>query len=278
MLLWLGVSSVVLANENLLELQDDPGMWIMPNQNYAGWNYSPLEQIDRFNVEELQVAWTFQTGVTDSHEAQPLVVGNTMYILTPKPNTLFALDLTQNGVIKWSFAPEMDTERAGSLACCGAQTRGMSYADGKIFFNTLDGQLFAVNADSGEVVWSSQVTDLDLGETTTTNPLIVGENVIIGNEGGERGVRGWVAAYDLNTGKEKWKFYSTGPNEEMGIGERFRPLYADDQVAQPGVDTWYRDSWELGSGTAWGYWTYDPELNLVYYGTSNCAPWNPDYR
>lgn len=272
------VAGAALANDEILAMQDDPGNWVMPNQNYAGWNYSPLDQIDRTNVDQLRVAWTFQTGVLDSHEAQPLVIGNTMYVLTPKPNTLYALDLSRDGVIEWSFAPEMDTERAGSLACCGAQTRGMTYADGKIYFNTLDGQLFAVDAQSGEPVWSKQVADLDLGETTTTNPLIVHDNVIIGNEGGERGVRGWVAAYDLDSGDEKWKFYSTGPNDEMGIGERFEPFYESDRLEQPGVDSWYGDSWEVGGGTNWGYWTFDPDLNLFYYGTSNCAPWNPDYR
>lgn len=266
------------ANEGVLDLQKDPGVWTMPNQNYSGWNYSALDQIDSFNVADLQVAWTFQTGVLDSHEAQPLVIGSTMYVLTPKPNTLFALDLTRDGEIKWSFAPEMNAERAGSLACCGAQSRGMSYVDGKIVFNTLDGQLFVLNADSGSVVWKKQVANLDVGETTTTSPLVVGKNIIIGNEGGERGVRGWIAAFSLNSGEEMWKYYNTGPNEEMGIGERFKPFYTDDQVAEPGVDTWYRESWELGGGTTWGWWTYDPDLNMFYYGTSNCSPWNADYR
>ncbi|MEX2542107.1 MAG: PQQ-dependent dehydrogenase, methanol/ethanol family [Trueperaceae bacterium] len=271
-------AGAALANEEVLNLQDDHSMWVMPNQNYAGWNYSELDRINRHNVDNLRVAWAFQTGVLDSHEAQPLVIGSTMYVLTPKPNTLYALDLTRQGFIKWSFAPEMDTERAGSLACCGAQTRGMMYAEGKILFNTLDGQLFAVNANDGSVAWDTQVADLDLGETTTTNPLVVGDNVIIGNEGGERGVRGWVAAYDLNSGEQQWKFYSTGPNEDMGIGERFNPFYADDQVEEPGVQSWYEDSWEHGGGTNWGYWTYDQDTNLFFYGTSNCAPWNPDYR
>lgn len=272
------LSGAALANEEVLNLQDDASIWVMPNQNYAGWNYSPLNRINRHNVDQLQVAWTFPTGVMDSHEAQPLVVGNTMYVLTPKPNSLYALDLSRQGFIKWSFIPEMDTERAGALACCGAQTRGLMYAEDKIFFNTLDGQLFAVNASDGSEVWQKQVADLDLGETTTTNPLIVGDNVIVGNEGGERGVRGWVAAFDIDTGEEQWKFYSTGPNDEMGIGERFDPFYPADQVEEPGVESWYQDSWEQGGGTNWGYWTYDPELNLFYYGTSNCAPWNPDYR
>lgn len=265
------------ANEELLSLQNDPGQWVMPNQNYAGWNYSPLDRINRNNVENLQLAWTFQIGVTDSLEAQPLVVGNTMYILTPKPNEIIALDLTQDGVIKWTYAPEMPgLEQAN--ACCGAQSRGFSYAAGKLVLNTLDGQLIAIDAETGEELWKEQVTDLSISETTTTQPFIVGDNVIIGNEGGERGIRGWVAAHDLNTGEEKWKFYNTGPNDEMGIGDRFEPFYADDQVENPGVDTWYEDSWQLGGGTAWGWFTYDPELNAIYYGTSNCAPWNPDYR
>jgi PQQ-dependent dehydrogenase (methanol/ethanol family) len=278
MLLTALVAGAAFANENVAALQEDPTLWVMPNQNYEGWNYSPLDRISRHNVQNLRVAWAFQTGVTDSHEAQPLVIGNTMYVLTPKPNTLYSLDLTRQGFIKWSFAPEMDTERAGALACCGAQTRGLMYAEGKLFFNTLDGQLFAVNADDGTVVWEQQVADLDIGETTTTNPLVIGDNVIVGNEGGERGVRGWVAAYDIETGEENWKFYSTGPDDEMGIGERFEPFYADDQVEEPGVSTWYEDSWEHGGGTNWGYWTADLENNLFYYGTSNCSPWNPDYR
>ena len=269
--------SFTLANEELLSLQNDPGQWVMSNQNYAGWNYSPLDRINRNNVENLQLAWTFQIGVTDSLEAQPLVIGNTMYILTPKPNEIIALDLAQDGVIKWTYAPEMPgLEQAN--ACCGAQSRGFSYADGKLVLNTLDGQLIAIDAGTGEELWKEQVTDLSISETTTTQPFIVGDTVVIGNEGGERGIRGWVAAHDLNTGEEKWKFYNTGPNDEMGIGDRFEPFYADDQVENPGVDTWYEDSWQLGGGTAWGWFTYDPELNAIYYGTSNCAPWNPDYR
>src|SRR5690625_1740404 len=200
-----------------------------------------------------------------------------MYILTPTPNSLIALDLTQEGYIKWEFQPEMPG-LAQATACCGAQTRGLTYADGKIFFNTLDGQLFAVDAETGEPVWRTDVVDLSITETTTTAPLVVGNNVIIGNEGGERGVRGWVAAFDINTGEQVWKYYNMGPDEEMGIGPRFQPFYPDDQVPSPGVTTWYGDSWQRGGGTAWGYFTYDPETNLFFYGTANCSPWNPDYR
>src|SRR5690554_5771318 len=267
-----------MANDDLLRLQQSPGQVAMPNVNYQGHNFSPLDRINTFNVRNLQVKWTFQLGVTDSLEAPPLVVGNTMYVLTPKPNTVYAIDLVDPGVLKWSFRPEMPgLEQA--TACCGAQSRGLSYAEGKIIFNTLDGQLFALDAQTGAVVWHNpSVVDLSISETTTNAPLIVGDNIIIGNEGGERGVRGWVAAFDLNTGEQKWKYYNTGPDEEMGIGERWNPFYAADQVEEPGVSTWYGDSWRLGGGTTWGYFTYDPMSNLFYYGTANCAPWNPDYR
>lgn len=270
-------AQAALANAALLQLQNVPGQWVMPNGNYSGWNYSPLDRINRNNVKDLRVKWTFQIGVTDSLEAEPLVVGNTMYLLTPKPNTLMALDLTRDGYIKWTFKPDMPgLEKA--VACCGAQSRGPYYSDGKLFFNTLDGQLFAVDAETGKPLWNTQVTDLSITETTTTAPLVVGNNVITGVEGGERGIRGYVAAYDINTGALKWKYYNMGPNEEMGIGPRFKPFYADDKVANPGTSTWYGDSWKQGGGTVWGFMSYDPGSNLFYYGTGNCGPWNPDYR
>lgn len=266
------------ANNDVLRVTQDPGQVAMANVDYQGTNFSPLDRINTFNVRNLQVKWTFQLGVTDSLEAPPLVIGDTMYVLTPKPNTVYAIDLVNPGVLKWSFRPEMPGLDQAK-ACCGAQSRGLSYAEGKIIFNTLDGQLFALDANTGEVVWHNPaVVDLSITETTTNAPLIVGDNIIIGNEGGERGVRGWVAAFDLNTGEQKWKYYNTGPDEEMGIGERWNPFYAADQVEEPGVSTWYGDSWRLGGGTTWGYFTYDPMSNLFYYGTANCAPWNPDYR
>lgn len=274
----LALFGAAFANEEVAHLTQDPTQFVMPNANYSGWNYSPLDRIDRFNVENLEVKWTFQTGVLDSTEAQPLVVGTTMYLMTPKPNTVIALDLDREGVIKWAFEPEMDTERAGALACCGAQSRGLAYGDGNLFFATLDGKLFSISAEDGSVNWSTQVANLDLGETTPGNPYLVNDTVIIGNEGGERGVRGWVGAWDMDTGEQRWKYYNTGPDAEMGITDAFDPVFPDDAVESPGTATWFQDSWERGGGTAWGWYTYDPGLDLLYYGTSNCAPWNADYR
>ena len=171
----------------------DPSQWVMPNANYAGWNYSALDQINGDNVQTLAMAWTMQHGIQDSHEASPLVIGDTMYIVTPKPNYVYALDLMRQGVIKWEFRPEIpDLETAVRSACCGAQTRGLTYADGRIFFATLDGQVFALDAETGDVIWRAENADITIGETVSTAPLVVNDKVIVGVAGGEFGVRGHV--------------------------------------------------------------------------------------
>lgn len=272
-----GLVTAAFAQSNLLQMQNEAGQWVMPNGNYAAWNYSPLDQINAYNVKNLQVKWTMQLGVTDSLEAEPLIIGNTMYVLTPKPNTLYALDLSRDGYVKWAFKPDMPGLKQAT-ACCGAQSRGLAYADGNLIFSTLDGQLFSINADTGAVNWKTQTSDLSITETTPGQDLVVDGHVIVGVEGGERGVRGYVAAYNLQTGKQDWKFYSTGPNADMGITDKFKPFYPADKVANPGTSTWYGDSWKHGGGTVWGWMSYSPKLDLFYYGTGNCGPWNPDYR
>ena len=257
----------------------DPSQWVMPNANYAGWNYSPLDQINVDNVEQLTMAWTMQLGIQDSYEPSPLVIGDTMYIVTPKPNYVYALDLVRQGVIKWEFRPEIpDLETTVTSACCGAQSRGLAHADGRIFFATLDGQVFALDAETGDMVWQAENASIAIGETVSAMPLVVGDKVIVGVAGGERGVRGHVTAYSIEIGRFRWRYYSMGPNNEVGIGSRFAPFYPDDRIPDPALDTWYGDSWRRGGGAVWGWFTYDPELNLFYYGTSNCGPWNPDYR
>ena len=257
----------------------DPSQWVMPNANYAGWNYSPLDQVNVDNVQSLTMAWTLQLGIQDSHEASPLVIGDTMYIVTPKPNFVYALDLTRDGVIKWEFRPEIpDLQATIRSACCGAQTRGLGYADGRVFFSTLDGQVFALDAETGAVVWRAENATVRTGETVSGMPLVVGDKVIVGVAGGERGVRGHVTAYSIDTGRFRWRYYSMGPNNEVGIGARFDPFYPDDRIPDPALDSWYGDSWRRGGGSVWGWFTFDPELGLFYYGTSNCGPWNPDYR
>lgn len=275
----LGVPSVTQGHQGLLALQKDPKQWVMPNGNYSGWNYSALDQINLSNIQNLTMAWSMQLGILDVHEASPLVIGNTMYIVTPKPNYVYALDLTHDGVIKWEFRPEIaQMDAAIKAACCGAETRGLAYADGKIFYSTLDGQIFALNSEDGKVVWRAENANIAIGETASAMPLIVNDKVIVGVMGGEKGVRGHVTAYNINTGSLRWRYYSMGPNNEVGIGPRFKPFYTDDKAPNPALDSWYGDSWKRGGGTIWGWFTFDPDLNLFYYGTSNCSPWNPDYR
>ncbi|MGD9739642.1 MAG: PQQ-binding-like beta-propeller repeat protein [Bauldia sp.] len=271
-----GIAGTASANEDVLALAADPANVLMPSITYNGWNYSELNQITLDNVDQLQVAWTWQLGILDEHEAPPIVIGDTMYIVTPKPNYVYALDLTQDGLIKWEFRPDMNMEEAVRVACCGAQTRALYYAEGKIFYQTLDGQVFGLDAATGEALWRSVGADISIGETLVGNGLVVNNLFITGNAGGEYGVRGKIQAFDIDNGNLQWVMYSMGPDNEVGIGPRFNPFYEDDKVGS--LTTWYGDSWRRGGGTVWGYFTWDPEINLLYYSTGNCGPWNPDYR
>ena len=266
-----------LANEDVLRLQAIPGNSVMPSITYNGWNYSPLTEINLGNVGELGIAWTFTIPIADSHEAPPLVVGDRMYILSPKPNHLYAIDLNETpGRLLWEYQPEIDVELATANVAYGGQTRGVYYGDGKLFMGTLDGQVIAVDANTGEEIWRRRGTEISQGEAMAGNGLVVGNLVIFGNEGGERGVRGKIHAYDIDTGEPAWVMYSMGPDADVGIGPRFNPFYPDDRVGS--VSTWYGQSWRRGGGIVFGYFTWDQESNLLHYSTGNCGPWNPDYR
>ena len=273
-----GWAGAALANDDVLAKSKDAANVVMPSITYNGNNYSTLDQINLTNVKNLTVAWTMQIGILDSHEASPLVIGDTMYIVSPKPNYVYALDLAKEGVIKWEFRPTMDVALATAQTCCGAQTRGLYYAEGKIFYATLDGQVIGLDAKSGEQLWRTIGTDIARSEGMAGNGLVVHKNFLVGNEGGEFGIRGKVHAYNIDTGKNQWTMYNMGPNNEVGIGPKFKPFYPGDKVPNPALDTWYGDSWKRGGGTNWGYYTYDPDLNMFYYSTGNCAPWNADYR
>jgi alcohol dehydrogenase (cytochrome c) len=254
------------------------GEWRLPAGDYAHTRYSPLDQIKVSNVDQLKVATTFSTGVPHGHEGGPLVVHDTMYAVTPYPNNLIAVDLKQpGGAIKWVYQPHPDP-RAVGIACCDVVNRGASYAAGKIVYNLLDAHTVAVDAETGRELWRTQVGDIDVGETTTMAPLVVGDVVIVGNSGGEFGVRGKVVALELATGRERWRAYHSGPDEDVLIGPGFHAFYAKDQGTDLGVSSWPPDQWKLGGGTVWGWISYDPELDLIYYGTGNPGVWNPDAR
>ena len=259
-------------------MQNNPGQWVLPGKDYALTRYSELTQISKDNVKNLKAAWTFSTGVLRGHEGAPLVVGSTMYVVTPFPNIVYALDLTKPGpAVKWKYAPEQD-EAAIAVACCDTVNRGAAYADGKIFFNQLDAHTVALDAKTGKEVWKVKQGEIGKGQTITMVPLVIKDKVLTGISGGEFGVRGFVTANDINTGKQIWRAYSTGPDAEVLIGEDFSSPYVSHQGKDLGVATWKGDEWKLGGGTTWGWYSYDPELNLFYYGTGNPGAWNPDQR
>ena len=257
---------------------DREGEWLLPGRDYANSRYSSLAQITPANASKLQVAWTFSTGVLRGHEGQPLVVNNTMYLVTPYPNVSYALDLTQPGFpLKWKYRPE-NAQQAVGIACCDVVNRGAAYADGRIVYNLLDGHTVAVDANTGEELWRTRMGEINKGETMTMAPLVVKNHVIVGSSGGEMGIRGWVAALDLATGKEQWRAYNIGPDADIKVGPRFKAFYAQDNGKDLGATSWPGNSWKQGGAAVWGWISYDPELNLIYHGTSNPGPWNGNQR
>ena len=251
--------------------------WTTPAGTVQGTRYSTLASINSANVSTLVEEFNFKTGVKASHQGQPLIVGSTMYVVTPFPNKLIALDLTRPGTVKWTYNPGTNIYARG-VACCDVVNRGAAYASGKVVWNLLDGHTVAVDATTGKLLWSTRLADPTNGETITGAPLIVNDKVIVGNAGGELGIRGWVQALNLNTGAPVWKAYATGSDKDALIGAAFHPFYAKDRGTDLGVTTWPGTMWKQGGSTSWGWITYDPELNLVYYGTGNPGVWNPDMR
>ena len=256
----------------------EDGQWTIAAKDHANTRWSGLLEIDATNVSRLALAWTFSTGVLAGHEGAPLVAGSTMYVLSPFPHTLFALDLARPGApVRWRYAPPYIPAAPG-VSCCGRVNRGPAYADGVVYFATLDDQVVAVDAESGRERWRVTVGAVERGETMTMAPVVVKGKVLVGNSGGEFGVRGWLTALDAATGRIVWRAYSTGPDEDVLIGEGFTPFYEKDRGTDLGVSTWPPEMWKRGGGTAWGWISYDPELDLVYYGTGNAGVWNPDLR
>ena len=271
-------STVVAALPPGIAGAQGSGEWTMPGRDYGLSRFSPLNDINVSNVSQLRVVTTMSTGVLHGHEGQPLIVGKTMYVVTPFPNLLYSIDLTKpGGAVNWVYAPNPDPRSVG-IACCDVVNRGAVFADGKVIYSTLDAQTVAVDALSGKEVWRTRVGDINIGETITGAPLVVKNKVIVGDAGAELGVRGYVVALDLGTGKELWKAYNTGPDADALIGADFKPFYAKDRGTDLGVKTWTKDQWKLGGGTVWGWISYDPELDLLFYATSNPGVWNPDLR
>jgi PQQ-dependent dehydrogenase (methanol/ethanol family) len=267
------------AQESLESMTQDPNQWVMTGRDYALTRYSPLKQITTENVKDLKVAWTMSTGTLRGHEGNPLVIGDMMYFESAYPNFVYAINLSEPGRIVWKFAPRQDTF-APSVACCDLVNRGVAYGDGKIIANTLDGHVYALDAKTGRVVWAAQNAEPKLGQTMTNAPLVVRDKVIVGVSGGEYGVRCYVTAYDLGSGRRIWRAYSEGPDADL----IFDPEKTIDGATQRPVGrnsslkTWRGEAWKLGGGGTWGWYSYDPKLNLFYYGSGNPGTWNPTQR
>ncbi|WP_112831339.1 lanthanide-dependent methanol dehydrogenase XoxF5 [Rhizobium cremeum] len=273
----LGSSQVAFANSDLQKQIDDPNQWVIQTGDYANQRYSKLDQINKENVGKLQVAWTFSTGVLRGHEGSPLVVGNMMYVHAPFPNTVFALDLDKEGQIVWKYEPKQDPDVI-PVMCCDTVNRGVAYAEGKIFLHQADTTVVALDAKTGKMIWSVKNGDPKKGETNTATVLPVKDKVIVGISGGEFGVRGSVTAYSMADGKLLWRGYSMGPDSDTLIDPEKTTHLGKPVGKDSGLTTWEGDQWKIGGGTTWGWYSYDPEENLIYYGSGNPSTWNPTQR
>ena len=235
--------------ERILNADREPANWLTYSGNYQAHRYSALDQINRSNVNRLKVKWMFQVRGRQHFETTPLVIDGIMYLTDP-PIGVTALDLRTGRPI-WHFRRDIPE---GVPLCCGQVNRGVAALDGQIFFGTVDSHLIALDARTGRVRWDVVVADYKLAYSITAAPLVVKDKVIVGIAGAEYGVRGFLDAYDAKTGQRAWRFWSPpGPGE-------------------PGNETWSGDSWKYGGATTWLTGSYDPALNLVYWGTGNPGP------
>jgi PQQ-dependent dehydrogenase (methanol/ethanol family) len=269
--------TIATANDELLSMQGNAKDWVMPTGNYANWRYSELNQITKDNVGDLQVAWTFSTGVLRGHEGGPLIMGDTMYVHTPFPNIVYALDLNDNGRVIWKYEPKQDPDTI-PVMCCDTVNRGVAYGDGKIILHQADTTVVALDAKTGKEVWKAVNGDPKKGETGTSAPMVVKDKVIIGISGGEFGVRGSVTAYNLADGSVAWRAYSMGPDSDTLLDPEKTTHLGEPVGKDSGTATWEGDQWQIGGGTTWGWYSYDPELDLIYYGSGNPSTWNPAQR
>lgn len=265
------------ANDELLKLETDPNQWVMPTHDYAAQRYSTLGQITKDNVKRLHPVSTFSTGVLRGHEGAPLVIGDVMYVHTPFPNIVYALDLNHEGRVIWKYEPRQDPSVI-PVMCCDTVNRGLSYAAGKIFLSQADTTLVALDAKSGDVVWQVKNGDAAKGETSTGAPVVVKDKVLVGVSGGEFGVQGRLTAYNLKDGSLAWKAASVGPDEEILFDPQKTLSLGKPVGANSSLSTWEGDQWKIGGGATWGWISYDPKLNLIYYGSGNPSTWNPAQR
>jgi methanol dehydrogenase (cytochrome c) subunit 1 len=255
----------------------------MQTKDYSASHYSEMTQINAHNVQHLQPVWSFSTGVLNGHEGGPLVIDGIMYVHTPYPNNIFAIDLDNPDKILWEHKPKQNAA-ARAVACCDVVNRGLAYAPAgddypaTIFQNQLDGHIVALNAKTGELLWKMENSDIAMGSTLTIAPFVAKDMVIVGSSGAELGVRGYATAYNIKDGKQAWRVYATGPDADIKLAKDFNshnPHYGQFGL---GLKTWEGDAWKIGGGTNWGWYAFDPDLDMLYYGSGNPAPWNETMR
>src|SRR5438034_4906053 len=245
-----------VSNDRILRAGQEPQNWLTHHGNYNSERYSTLSQVTVENVKNLEVQWIFQARSLEKFEATPLVVDGIMYTVQA-PNDIVALDAA-TGRLFWTYSHTPDqAARPG----CGRVNRGLAISGDTLFMATIDSHLIAVDSKNGHPLWNATVANAAAGYALTLAPLVIKDKVIVGTAGGEYGIRGFIAAYDIKTGKEAWRFYTIpGPGE-------------------PGHETWKGDAWMNGGGSVWVTGSYDPALNLTYWGVGNPGPdWNPDQR
>jgi alcohol dehydrogenase (cytochrome c) len=273
----LALATSAFANESVMKGTENPKDWVMQAGNYANTRYSKLDQINEGNVGKLAPAWSFSTGVLRGHEGAPLVIGDVMYVHTPFPNIVYALDLNNDGKILWKYEPKQDPNVV-PVMCCDTVNRGLAYADGKIFLHQADTTVVALNAGTGKVEWSVANGDPKKGETNTATVLPVKDKLLVGISGGEFGVPCHVTAYDIKSGKKIWRAYSSGPDDQILFNPEKTTSLGKPVGKDSSLKTWQGDQWKTGGGCTWGWYSYDPDLDLVYYGSGNPSTWNPKQR
>ena len=250
------VVSAQVTPQRLVRAADEPQNWLTYSGGYSSQRYSALKQLDRTNVKNLEMKWILPNQVFGAWQSTPLVVDGVMYV-TQRPNDVLALD-AKTGRVFWLYR---HTPSPDARVCCGSNNRGVAILNDTLYMGTLDARLVAIDTKTGKANWNVEVGDPKLGYSITMAPLIVKDKVLVGVGGGEYGIRGFISAYDARTGKEVWRFHTIpAPGE-------------------PGGETWSSDAWKTGGGSIWLTPSYDPELNLTYWGVGNPGPdWNPDQR
>lgn len=294
---------MVSANQELQQLSENPENWAVWGGDYAVTRYSTLKQINRHNVNKLIPVWMMSTGALGGHEGGPLIIGDTIYIHTGFPHKVYAIDQATY-TTRWSYQYQpgkgIDTQQVISVMCCDIVNRGLAYAYNKLFLAQGDGTLVALRTKddllangehprlengkidpsrlAGTVAWKITNGDPRLGATQTSAPLVVKDKVLVGVSGGEFGVRGYLAAYYIKDGSLAWKAYSMGPDEDMLVDPDKTTSMLKPVGKNSSLNSWQGDQWKIGGGTTWGWYSYDPELNLIYYGSGNPSTWNPVQR